>query len=86
MIGVYSVAEGADHTPADYEDIDDTKPTIPPSDVFVNSINDYSRTPHPFEMSTYEVPVQSTMSKVCTLHIQNSLSIFDTKNVHQVLI
>ena len=59
------MAEGADYSqPADYEDIDDTKPTLPPADMFANSINDYSRTPHPFEMSTYEVPMQTTMSKV----------------------
>ena len=79
-------AEGIDHTPAvDYEYIDDVKPSLPSLDMFVNSINDYSRTPHPFEMSTYEVPVQSTMSKVCT-HYTNSLFVFDGKeNIDPIL-
>ena len=67
-VGVYA-AVGADHTLTDYEDIDDSKSTIPPSDMFnfVESINDYSRTPLPIEMGTYEVPVQ-TLAKVCALH------------------
>ena len=63
--------EDTDHTPADYmyEDIDNAKPIVPPPDImFANSRHDYSRSPHPFEMINYEVPMQSTMSKVCALH------------------
>ena len=70
MIGVYNT-EGTDHTPADYEDIDNAKPIVPPPNiVFTNLMHDYSRSPHPFEMSNYEVPMQSTMSKVRALHKQ----------------
>ena len=65
MIGV-SNTNSADHTPqGDYEDIDESKIIVPPHNiVFENSIHDYSRTPQPLEMSNYELPVQSTMSKV----------------------
>ena len=78
-VGVYSAVGAADidHAPTDYEDIDDTKPAHPPppSDMFIDSINDYSRTPGPVEMgaSTYETPVQ-TLTKVCTLHSSLSCS------------
>ncbi len=64
-IGVYSMAGATDHPTTDYEDID-AKPTLPPSDVFVNPINDYSDTPPPIEMNTYEAPVEP-LPKVCTL-------------------
>ena len=84
MIGVYNT-EGTDHTPADYEDIDNAKPIVPPPDImFANSMHDYSRSSHPFEMINYEVPMPDTMSKVCALH--KLFSIFDTKNVDPVLI
>ena len=65
MIGV-SNTNSADHMPqGDYEDIDESKTVVPPHNiVFENSMHDYSRTPQPFEMSNYELPVQSTMSKV----------------------
>ena len=60
---------GTDHMPqSDYEYIDEGKPIVPPQDfVFTNSKHDYSkaRTPQSFEMTNYELPVQSTMSKVC---------------------
>ncbi len=66
MIDVHDIEGTQNHTPAtDYEYIDDTKPTLPPSDMFVNSMHDYSRTPDP---STYEVPLQTTMPKVSALH------------------
>ena len=72
-----SVAEGAGYSqPADYEDIDSTKPTLPPADMFANSINDYSRSLQPFEMSAYEVPVQTTISKVWCI-----TQLFVTRNV-----
>ena len=75
VLGVYSMADDIDHTPAaDYEDIDNKKPTLPPSDMFLNSINDYSKTPHPIEMSAYETPVQ-TLTKVCICTAQNCLCI-----------
>ena len=74
---VVSTTNSADHMPhGDYEDIDESKVIVPPHNiVFEHSVHDYSRTPQPFEMSNYEQPVQSTMSKVC-VHYTNSLFIF----------
>jgi hypothetical protein len=79
MIGAVCDTNGTNHTLTDYEDIDEAKPVVQPHDtMFENSMHDYSRTPHPFEMSNYEVPLQSTMSKVC-VHYTNSLSILMVK-------
>ena len=67
MIGM-SNTNSADHThQGDYEYIDEGKPIIPPQDfIFSNPNHDYSkpRMPQSFEMTNYELPVQSTMSKV----------------------
>ena len=61
MVGVYSMVN-CDHAPTDYEDID-TKPNIPSFDMPESSGHDYSKTPHPLEMSCYEIPV-ATLTKV----------------------
>ena len=66
IAGVYSMVGTADLPTVDYDDIDDKKPTLPSSDVFINPINDYSRTPHPSEMGYYS-PTQ-VFPKVCTPH------------------
>lgn len=72
MIGVSST-NGSDHTlQGDYEDIDEGKPIIPPQDfAFSNPNHDYSmpRMPQSFEMTNYELPVQSTMSKVYRIYV-----------------
>lgn len=68
MIGLINTNGAAYMPQGDYEDIDEGKPIVPPQDfIFSNSKHDYSkpRMPQSFEMINYELPVQSTMSKVC---------------------
>ena len=86
MIDVRNM-NGTDHMPqGDYEYIDEGKPIIPPQDfIFSNPNHDYSmpRMPQSFEMTNYELPVQSTMSKVYIRALYThavSLIIVETQN------
>ena len=60
-VGVYNMVN-YDHSPTDYEDIDN-KPNVLSFDMLDGSGHDYSKTPHPLEMSCYEIPV-ATLTKV----------------------
>ena len=60
--GVYSMVTACDHAPVDYEEIDtkaDRQLFNPPS---TSMQHDYTKTPHPLEMSSYEIPTEAMLT------------------------